>query len=131
LYHDKADPDRTIYAGGDLLGLVARNNVVILFQAAGDIEIDAYIVALLGSFQANGYWIELKGNMIQFGGLANQICGPTGVMDGSGNIIAGYNQLQYYDTRLEHMVPPWFPAVRDTANRITYVKVKLSEPPPE
>ncbi|MDP2929861.1 MAG: hypothetical protein Q8O01_07380, partial [Candidatus Omnitrophota bacterium] len=112
LYHDKADPDRTIYAGGDLLGLVARNNIVINFQAPGNIEIDAYLVALLGSFQASGYWVEFKGNMIQFGGLANQICGPTGVMDWSGNVIAGYNQLQYYDTRLEHMVPPWFPAVR-------------------
>jgi len=127
LYHDKADPDRTIYSGSDLLGLVAKNNVVINYQAAGDIEIDAYLVALLGSFQASGYWVSYKGNMIQFGGLANQICGPTGVMDPFGNVIAGYNQLQYYDTRLEHMVPPWFPVVKDTAGRITYVKVRLTE----
>ena len=116
-----------VYTGSDLLGLVAKNNVVINYQAPGKIEIDAYLVALLGAFQASGYWVEYKGDMIQFGGLANQVCGPTGVMDLNGNVIAGYNQLQYYDTRLEHMVPPWFPAVKDTAGRMTYVKVKLSE----
>ena len=127
LYHDKTDPDATVYTGSDLLGLVAKNNVVINYQAPGKIEIDAYLVALLGAFQASGYWVEYKGDMIQFGGLANQVCGPTGVMDLNGNVIAGYNQLQYYDTRLEHMVPPWFPAVKDTAGRMTYVKVKLSE----
>ena len=69
--------------------------------------------------------------MVQFGGLTNQICGPTGMMDWNGHMIAGYNQLQYYDTRLNDktnpITPPWFPPVKDSGGRITYAKIQLNE----
>ena len=124
----KTDP-RTDPTSTDLLGLVANTDVTVKQNAPSNLEIDAYIVALNGAFQLENFSTGgFKGNMVQFGGLMNKYCGPTGVMDWGGNIIDGYNQLQYYDTRLQNTAPPWFTAAKDSANgRILYFKIDLKE----
>ncbi len=121
------DP-RTNSTSTDLLGLVANTNVTVKQSAPSNLEIDAYVVALNGAFQLENFSTGgYKGDMVQFGGLMNKYCGPTGVMNSQGVIIDGYNQLQYYDTRLQNTSPPWFTAAKDTATRILYYKIDLKE----
>ena len=107
---------------------MANTDVTVKQNAPSNLEIDAYIVALNGAFQLENFSTGgFKGNMVQFGGLMNKYCGPTGVMDWSGNIIDGYNQLQYYDIRLKNTAPAWFTPAKDSTNRILYYKVDLKE----
>ena len=122
------DP-RTNPTSTDLLGLVASTDVIVTQSAPNNLEIDAYIVSLNGAFQLENFSTGgYQGDMVQFGGLMNKYCGPTGVMDSHGNIIDGYNQLQYYDKRLQNTAPPWFTAAKDSVNgRILYYKVDLKE----
>jgi len=121
------DP-RTDPTSTDLLGLVANSNVTVKQSAPNNLEIDAYVVALNGAFQLENFSTGgFQGDMVQFGGLMNMYCGPTGVMNASGVIIDGYNQLQYYDTRLQNTSPPFFTAAKDAADRILYYKIDLKE----
>ena len=120
---DPTKPEST-----DLLGLVATTSVTVKDNAPKNLRIDAYVVALNGAFELQNFSTGgYKGDMLQFGGLMNKYCGPTGVMDWSGNIIDGYNQLQYYDQRLQNTAPPWFTPAKDATNRILYSKVDLKE----
>jgi len=120
-------------ASTDMLGLVASNNVSVKEGVSGALRIDAYIVALTQSFNLQCYLNDHsaggnQGDMLQFGGLTNNTCGPTGVMDSKGKITDGYNQLQYYDARFQDSAPPWFPAARESNNgRYIYVKTKFTE----
>jgi Tfp pilus assembly protein PilX len=112
----------------DVLGLVAQNNVTIKQNAPANLEVDGYIVSANASFQLENFLnVSNKGDMVQFGGLANYVCGPTGVFNSSGQLIRGYNQIMIYDERLKTMVPPGFPAVTDQFNRLSYAKVSLTE----
>ncbi len=123
-----SDP-RTNPASTDLLGLVARNNITVTAASApSNLELDAVLVALTGSFQVDQWWVSGKGNMIQYGSLVNNYCGPTGVFDPStGTLYGGYNQLQYYDTRLKTNIPPAFPPATDSTGRSLYVKLSFQE----
>jgi len=112
----------------DMLGLVARNNVTVTDSGPFNIEIDACIVALTGSFQLQNFQYFLKGDMVTFGGLLNNLSGPTGMFDPRiGKMIAGYNQIQVYDDRFNNLVPPSFTPVRDANGRINYFKISLTE----
>ncbi len=124
----KTDP-MTTPSSTDILGLVANTAVTVKQTAPSNLRIDGYIVALNDSFQLENFSVGgFKGNMIQYGGLMNKFCGPTGVMDWSGNIIDGYNQLQYYDTRFKTASPPFFTAAKEEGtNRVIYSKVDLKE----
>lgn len=124
----KTDP-RTNPASTDMLGLVAKNNVTVLANSAPtNLEIDAAMIALTGSFQVDEWWIGGKGNMIQYGSLVNNYCGPTGVFNATtGQLTGGYNQLQYYDDRLLTNVPPGIPPAVDSTGRILYVKTGFLE----
>ena len=44
--------------------------------------------------------------MDQFGSLINYVCGATGEMDFSWNLLAVEIQIQLYDSRLATMTPP-------------------------
>ena len=122
------DP-RTNPASNDLLGVVAKNNITVLASSApANLELDAVLVALNGAFQVDQWWLSGKGNMIQYGSLVNNYCGPTGVFDpGTGTLYGGYNQLQYYDTRLKSQIPPSFPPASDSTGRLLYVKTGFQE----
>ncbi len=116
----RIDPDSK-----DMLAIVSQNDVTVLAAAAPtNIELDAVMVALNGSFQVDQWWVPGKGNMIQFGSLVNNYCGPTGVFDpATGTLYGGYMQLQYYDVRLQTMVPPGFPPIVDSTGRSVYNKL--------
>ena len=113
----------------DLLALVAKNNITITAATApANLEIEAVLVAINGVFQVDNWWASGKGNMVQYGSLINNVCGPTGVFDPStGTLYGGYNQLQYYDTRLQTLIPPWFPPAVDSNGRTVYSKVSFKE----
>lgn len=125
LYHD--DP-RINPSSGDLLGLVAQNNVYVDRDAPYDIEIDAYIVALNTSFGVENYQSGLKGTLSLYGGITQYRRGPVGTFNGStGERVSGYLKNYDYDTRLEAMAPPYFPPARDAAGLIIYIKTLYSE----
>ncbi|MBF0618700.1 MAG: hypothetical protein HQL19_00875 [Candidatus Omnitrophica bacterium] len=127
LMYDK-DP-RTDPTSTDLLGLVAKNNVTVTAQSAPtNLELDAVIVAINGAFQVDQWWLGGKGNMVQYGSLINNYCGPTGIFDpSSGTLYGGYNQLQYYDSRLKTIIPPGFPVAVNSNGKILYVKTSFQE----
>ncbi len=122
------DP-RTDPTSTDMLGLVAQNIIKVTDQGPFNIEVDGYLVALNGQFLVNNFWTFAKGDMVQFGGLTSNLPGGlTGLFDpGTGQVVFGYNQLQYYDTRMQNQPPPWFPPLTDAAGRYTYSKISITE----
>lgn len=142
IYNSNPDPTQPNLLSNDLLALVAQNNIVVKTASTpANVVIAAVMVAINGSFQVDNYWVQGKGNMLQYGALINNVCGPTGVFDpGTGTLYGGYNQLQYFDERLDprpepgrvNLVPAWFPPVRDKVpsdpqGRITYKKIEFRE----
>jgi len=125
------DP-RTNPASTDMLGLVANQNITVIEASAPtQLEVAAVMVALQGSFQVDQYWVN-RGNattavMDQFGSLINYVCGATGEMDLSGNLLGGWNQIQAYDTRLATLAPPGFPPYVNNQGYAVYNKVSISE----
>ena len=119
----------------DLLGLVANQNITVIEASAPtQLEIDAVMVALQGSFQVDQYWVyrgPASGSnaavMDQFGSLINFACGATGEMDMSGNLLGGWNQIQSYDSRLSTYAPPGFPPYVNNQGYAVYNKVSLAE----
>jgi len=119
------DPNST-----DMLGLVANQNITVIeADAPTQLEIEAVMVALQGSFQVDQYGVY-RGNattavMDQFGSLINFECGATGEMDMSGNLLGGWNQIQSYDSRLGGtmaLAPPGFPPYTNNAGNAVYSK---------
>ncbi len=116
----------------DLLGLVANQNITIIEASAPtQLEMSAVMVALQGSFQVDQWWVY-RGNsstavMDQFGSLINYVCGATGEMDMSGNLLGGWNQIQTYDTRLSTLAPPGFPPYVNNAGDGVYTKLGITE----
>lgn len=112
----------------DLLALVASQNITVTTSAPNNIQLFAVMVAINGSFNVDQFWSGIRGNMVQYGGLINNVSGPTGVFDpATGVLSAGYMQLQYYDERLKTLIPPWFPPAVDAAGRTVYAKVSFKE----
>ena len=129
IYNSDPDPTHPNSSSTDVVALVAENDIVVQAATApANVEVAAVMVAINGSFQVDNWWAAGKGNMLQYGALINNVCGPTGVFDpGSGTLYGGYNQLQYFDPKLKTLVPPWFPPVVDSNGRIGYSKVSFKE----
>lgn len=125
------DP-RTNPNSTDMLGLVANENITVIEASApAQLEMSAVMVALQGSFQVDQWWVY-RGNattavMDQFGSLINYVCGATGEMDMSGNLLGGWNQIQAYDTRLATLAPPGFPPYVNNAGNGVYNKLSITE----
>ena len=119
-------------ASTDMLGLVANQNITVIeADAPTQLEVDAVMVALQGSFQVDQWWVY-RGNantavMDQFGSLINFECGATGEMDLSGDLLGGWNQIQSYDNRLSNIAPPGFPPYVNNAGDGVYNKVSITE----
>ena len=97
--------------GTDMLGIVCSNNIEIVNNAdnQNNINIDAALFCLKGGLEiqdknmpASGY-INLIGSITEF---TSQV---TGVVDGSGHIIHGYNERIYFDQRFRTAAPPYYP----------------------
>ena len=116
----------------DMLGLVANQNITIIeADAPTQLEVDGVLEALQGSFQVDQWWVY-RGNaqqavMDQFGSLINYVCGATGEIDSSGNLLGGWNQIQAYDSRLATMAPPGFPPYVNNAGDAVYNKLSIAE----
>jgi hypothetical protein len=103
----------------DMLGLVANNNITVIeADAPAQLEVAGVLVALQGSFDVDQYSINpdpIHGGdgavMDQFGSLINNYSGCTGVVNGSGQLTSGWNQIQSYDARLANLSPPGLPKV--------------------
>ncbi len=125
------DP-RTNPSSTDLVGLVANQNITIVEASAPtQLEMSGVLVALQGSFQVDQWWVY-RGNsktavMDQFGSLINNVCGATGEMDMSGNLLGGWNQIQAYDARLATIAPPGFPPYVNNSGNAVYNKVSITE----
>jgi Tfp pilus assembly protein PilX len=120
----------------DMLGLVANDNVTVIeADAPAQLAIQGVLVALQGSFDVDQYSKNpdpisggLDGaNMSQFGGLINSYSGCTGVVNSSGKLVDGWNQLQSYDNRLLTTSPPGFPTLLNASGQGVYVKQKIAE----
>lgn len=129
IYNSDPDPAHPNPASTDVLALVAQRNVTVTVATApASLLIEAVMVAVTGSFQVDNWWVQGKGNMLQYGSLINNVCGPTGVFDpGTGTLYGGYNQLQYFDPKLETTVPPCFSAAKDADGRTSYSRVDFKE----
>ena len=130
IYHDTS-PAAPNPASHDILGLVAQGSVIIPNSAPYNMEVDGSIVAMNGSFYIENCWTcPLKGNLILFGGtMTSWSCTVFGTFTGSGTLASGYNQLQFYDARLQNLVPLFYPLAVDDpiTNRPTFTRSSFRE----
>jgi len=104
------DP-RTDPSSQDLMGILAAGNVVIASTAPADVEVDAAVMALGTSWTVENWWVgPPKGTLTVYGGLNQSKRGPVGTFNGStGQRVSGYAKDYWYDSRLQNMIPPYFP----------------------
>jgi len=135
-YNNDPRPTPTNPAGNpnstDMLGLVANYNITIIEASAPTkLEVSGVLEAIQGSFQVDQYW-AYRGDsstavMDQYGSLINYVCGATGEMDWSGNLLGGWNQIQSYDPRLLKISPPGFPPMINSSGNPVYSKLNIQE----
>jgi Tfp pilus assembly protein PilX len=136
--------------GGDVLGLVADNDVDVLHAAnadvTDDINIDAAIMSLNHSFYVQNW--TTGGNTacsvshpcavgtdhsINLNGVITQkFRGPVGTFSGSNPPVlqSGYNKNYTYDTRLKYLSPPYFLSPTQSAwSRLSYAELKPNPAP--
>lgn len=95
----------------DLLGIIAKNEVIITDNAANnsDINIHASIYAEVGGFGAENYSSRpVSGNINLLGGIIQHTRRAVGTF-GSGGIKSGFAKRYRYDDRLMLASPPMFP----------------------
>ena len=130
------DP-RTVPSSKDMLGVVANQNITVIQSSAmtndggPKLEMSGVLVALNGSFQVDNWWTYMgdanTAVMDQYGSLINYVCGVTGEMDLSGNLLGGWNQIQSYDTRLGSMSPPGFQPLTTSSGVAVYNRLSIKE----
>ncbi|MCX5679274.1 MAG: hypothetical protein NTZ95_01170 [Candidatus Omnitrophica bacterium] len=129
IYHDTS-PSAPNPASTDVLGLVAKTNVIFPNDlGSGNKEVDAYIVALNGSFYLENMTAVpgVLGNLVQYGGVMAQWSATVfGCFSGSGALQFGYLQIPYYDDRLTSLIPPSFTPAQDSGG-LRYRKISLKQ----
>ncbi len=109
------DP-RTNPGSPDMLGLVAYNDVMLMKQPNGDVNIDAAVFALKGSFLYQNYGVDANdgdasGYIQLYGSITQENRGPVG------RLSTGYHSSSYtgflknyrYDPRMGTDPPPGYP----------------------
>jgi hypothetical protein len=99
----------------DLLGIVAKNKVLITDNAANhsDINIHASIYSEAEGFGAENYKTRpVSGNINLVGGIIQHTRQPVGTF-GGGGIASGFAKRYLYDERLMLMSPPGYPGTGD------------------
>ena len=102
----KTNPNST-----DLLGIVAKNNVLITDNTANhnDINIDASIYSGTDGFGAENYSTRpVSGDINLYGGIIQDTRQAVGTFNSDG-IQSGFNKRYMYDDRLLTVSPPAFP----------------------
>ncbi|MEJ2634406.1 MAG: hypothetical protein P8184_03830 [Calditrichia bacterium] len=111
-----ADDPNTNPNSNDLLGLVAKQNVVISENGMNnnDVTIQSCIMAMDGSFTAENFSTRPISGKIDFtGSIVQNKRGGVGTFSSwSGSITHGFNKYYRYDKRLEYMAPPYYPFLR-------------------
>jgi hypothetical protein len=104
------DPETNPNAS-DLLGIVAKNNVIIAENSANnnDINIDASVYCENGGFGAENYnGRPVSGDINLVGGIIQNERQAVGTFNGHG-VQSGFNKRYAYDNRLLSVSPPSFP----------------------
>ena len=111
----------------DMLGLVSSQSVVMAKPAAGNVNVNAYLVALgNSSFVTQGGDVGVKGNLYITGGLTANHETALGSFTGT-TIVSGYRENYIYDSRLPLTLnPPYFPAAVDAVGT-QYRKISWTE----
>ena len=106
----------------DILGLVAKGNVVIASTAPFNAEMYAYIVTVEGGVSVENGETVRKGMLLTVGGATSNKVGIMGLLKGT-TVISGYDEDKRYDERLAGgLNPPYFPVARDTIGTL-YQKI--------
>jgi hypothetical protein len=101
----------------DMLGLVAENQVRVLFDATrGDISIDASIFSQKDGLVIDNYKnYPTAYNMNLLGGVIGYRVQPTAeykTINGKFVPVNGYSYVHKFDTRFTKMRPPYFPSTK-------------------
>ena len=121
-------PPKIAPGSTDVLGIVAKNNVVLGSEAPFDVNINAYVMALDGSFYYDSARTPpVRGTVTHIGGVTTKYAGCGGTFSGSG-LVSGYNTATYYDTRFDtQMNPPYFPILKNALNFSLFTKIYWRE----
>jgi hypothetical protein len=109
-----SDPRLPGSTSTDTLGIISEGDVVIDDNAsAGNLEIDASIMALNTSFMLEDWWTGgARGTLTVFGGIIQKQRGPVGTFSGNTK-VSGYSKNYRYDARLLSSPPPFVPTTGD------------------
>ena len=107
--------DSIIYSdkNRDTLGIVSERDIILKTspEVQKDIEIDAALMAIYGSFYTDQYYTGIKrGKLKVYGGVMQYYRGPVGTFNAfTGATITGYEKDYEYDKKLKDTPPPDFP----------------------
>ncbi|GEM_PF-486412 len=114
--HHEDDEEDSGSNSSSILGLVAKNNVIVTDNAANNdnVEIHAAIMAINGSFYAEHYNTRpVAGELKVVGSMVQNIRGPIGTFSWWNNqILSGFSKNYRFDTRFSAISPPKYPYVR-------------------
>ena len=96
----------------DFLGLVAKKNVRVVTSAPNNLVIQSSVMAVEGALKVDNYNDTTRGprgTLHVFGGVSMKFGGFTGMFNGSGQMVSGYEEHHSYDDRFQSSSPPGFP----------------------
>lgn len=108
-YEDKS------FNSDDILGLIAKDGVIISKYAPDKLNIDAAILARgKSSFVVEDWWkVPAKDTLTVYGSIVQNKRGPVGTTDeATGSKLTGYTKDYDYDPRLLTMPPPFYPKAK-------------------
>lgn len=117
LYSDVPDPKNKHDSSNDLLGILANKDIIITNNTANatSIDIHASMYCEKGGFKAEKYKSRPAGGSINLlGGVTQAKRGAVGrfkvAKNGTKTMTSGFSKDYKYDSRLQRMVPPYFPS---------------------
>lgn len=99
----------------DILGLVAKNDVLITDNAANnsDCNIQACIMAVDGHYGAENYATRPVSGILRLtGSIAQNHRGPVGTFSWGTGLKSGFSKRYYFDSRLSSMSPKNYPYIK-------------------
>jgi len=112
LYEDATPRGGPAPGCDDLLGLISAGDVVVdeTPPNMSDCVIHAHVMALRHSFTAENYnQGPPRGDLVVWGGIAQENTGPVGAFNEYDIIVHGYTKDYHFDVRLNGDSPPWYP----------------------